>query len=164
MPGSRNTSMVYFLYQPLNHFCYHLLTSHSVLTKALGNACFELDPDKRPTFKECVEQMTAMLSAVLSSSPAQDGAEGLETRNQTRPALSGSEIPVALMCTNQAPVQTEAQLADEPVATGTRMVPNSTSGEPNGMAPNGMAPNGMASSGMMPNSTDGAPNGIAVAA
>lgn len=118
-----------------------------------------------------MEQLTAMLAVVLSSSPAQDGAKGLETRNQTRPAISGSEIPVALMCTNQAPVQTEAQLADEPVANGTEMMPNSTSGEPNGMAPTGMAPNStagapksMAPTGMVTNSTAGAPNGIAVAA
>lgn len=108
-----------------------------------------------------------MLAAVLSSTPAQDGAEGLETRNQTRPALSGSEIPEALMCTNQAPVQTEAQLADDPAAADrTGMAPNSTAGEPNGMAPNSAAgvPNSMAPSGVVPDSTAGAPNGIAVAA
>lgn len=93
--------------------------------KALGNACFELDPDKRPTFKECVEQLNAMLAAVAAPAPAQGGADGLEARNQTRPAIRGSEIPDVLTCSNQAPVQTEVELADVPAANGTIMAPNS---------------------------------------
>ena len=92
--------------------------------KALGNACFELDPDKRPTFKECVEQLSAMLAAVTAPPPAKDGAEGLEARNQIRPAIRGSEIPDVLTCSNQAPVQTEVALADVPAVNGTSMAPN----------------------------------------
>ena len=98
--------------------------------KALGNACFELDPDKRPTFKECVEQLTAMLAALSAPAPAQDGGDGLEARNQIRPAIHGSEIPDVLTCSNQAPVQTEVELADVPAPDGTSTVPNGTAVEP----------------------------------
>ena len=94
--------------------CCNSLTVFYFLVKALGNACFELDPDKRPTFKECVEQLTAMLAAVSAPATAKD--DGLTERNQTRPAIHGSEIPDVLTCSNQAPVQTEVELADVPAA------------------------------------------------
>ncbi|KAL3151455.1 hypothetical protein ABBQ38_012460 [Trebouxia sp. C0009 RCD-2024] len=84
---------------------------------ALGNGCFELDPDKRPTFKECVEQLNAMLASVEAPSSAHRGAEGLEARKQTRPAINGADIPNVLTCSNQAPIHTEVALADAPPST-----------------------------------------------
>lgn len=92
--------------------CKSCKAPHPTLMQALGNACFELDPDKRPTFKQCVEQLTAMLAMATAPSPAQGGAEGLAARNQTRPAISGSDVPDVLTCCNQTPVRTEATLAD----------------------------------------------------
>ena len=90
--------------------------------QALGNACFDLDPDQRPTFKQCVEQMTAMLAAFTAET---DPADGLEAHLQTRPAIDGSEIPDVLTCSNQAPVHTEAALPVVP-ASAAAVVPNST--------------------------------------
>ena len=71
-----------------------------------------------------MEVLNAMLAAVSAPAPAQGGADGLEARNQTRPAIHGSEIPDVLTCSNQAPVQTEVELADVPAASGTSMAPN----------------------------------------
>ena len=75
--------------------------------QALGNACFDLDPEQRPTFKQCIEQVSNMQASLSAETGA---AEGLEARNQTRPAIAGSDIPDVLTCANQAPVQTEAAL------------------------------------------------------
>lgn len=75
-----------------------------------------------------------MLAAVTAPTPANGAAEGLEARNQIRLAISSSEIPKALMCGNQAPVQTEVALADAPAANSTSMAPNSTAVAPNNIA------------------------------
>lgn len=94
---------------------------HCVM-QALGNACFDLDPDQRPTFKQCIEQITSMLAALTTEL---NSADGLEARNQTRPTISGSDIPEALTCSSEAPVQTEASLPVVP-ANAAAVVPNST--------------------------------------
>ncbi len=86
--------------------------SHGVI-QALGNACFELDPDARPTFKQCVEQLSSMLAACGDATRAQS----LEARSQTRPGINSNDLPDVLLCTTQAPIHTEVDLA--PLATGT---------------------------------------------
>ena len=79
--------------------------------QALGNACFDLDPDKRPTFKECVEQLSGMLEACVST------ASSLEPREQTRPAIESSDVPDVLTCCNQVPIKTEVDLVPLPDGT-----------------------------------------------
>lgn len=81
--------------------------------KALGNACFELDPDARPTFKQCIEHLSSMLAACGDATRA----DSLEARNQTRPGINGNDLPDVLLCTTQAPIHTEMDLAPLPNGT-----------------------------------------------
>ncbi|DBA75652.1 hypothetical protein WJX79_010067 [Trebouxia sp. C0005] len=81
--------------------------------KALGNACFELDPDARPTFNQCIEHLSSMLAACGDATRA----ESLEPRSQTRPGINANDIPDVLLCTTQAPIHTEADLAPLPNGT-----------------------------------------------
>ena len=83
------------------------------VVQALGNACFELDPEKRPTFQECVRQLGSMLTACGDA----NRAESLELRNQTRPGITAADIPDALLCTTQAPIHTEVELEPLPNRT-----------------------------------------------
>ena len=81
--------------------------------QALGNACFELDPDARPTFKQCIEHLSSMLAACGDATRA----DSLEARNQTRPGINGNDLPDVLLCTTQAPIHTEMDLAPLPNGT-----------------------------------------------
>lgn len=81
--------------------------------QALGNACFELDPDARPTFNQCIEHLSSMLAACGDATRA----ESLEPRSQTRPGINANDIPDVLLCTTQAPIHTEADLAPLPNGT-----------------------------------------------
>ncbi len=81
--------------------------------QALGKACFSLDPDQRPTFSQCAEQLSSMLAACTDATRA----ESLEARNQTRPGIDSSDIPNALLCTTQAPLHTEVEIAPMPNGT-----------------------------------------------
>ena len=83
------------------------------VTQALGNACFELDPDARPTFKQCIEHLSSMLAACGDATRA----ESLEARTQTRPGINGNDVPDVLLCTTQAPIHTEVDLAPLPNST-----------------------------------------------
>ena len=83
------------------------------MLQALGNQCFDLDPDLRPSFKECVDQLTDMLEACVSSTRA----DSLEPREQTRLAIEANEVPDVVTCCNQAPVHTEVDLAPLPNGT-----------------------------------------------
>ena len=98
----------------------HLQRNPTVVTdngygvmQALGNACFELDPEARPTFKQCVEHLSSMLAACGDATRAQS----LEARSQTRPGINGNDLPDVLLCTTQAPIHTEVDLGPLPHGT-----------------------------------------------
>jgi hypothetical protein len=103
-----------------SNFAAHLQRNPTVVTdngygvmQALGNACFELDPEARPTFKQCVEHLSSMLAACGDATRAQS----LEARSQTRPGINGNDLPDVLLCTTQAPIHTEVDLGPLPHGT-----------------------------------------------
>lgn len=73
---------------------------------AFGRACFDLDPDQRPTFKQAVQQLEDM----LAQSRAANSPPGSDIPTQIREALNGASIPDVVTCTTQSVQHTEMDL------------------------------------------------------
>lgn len=89
------------------------MSERATVLQALGHGCFSLDPDQRPTFRQCVEQLSSMLTTCSDATRA----GSLEARQQTRPNIESAQVPEALTCASQAPIHTEAGLGLMPNGT-----------------------------------------------
>lgn len=78
----------------------HILLS---FVQALGRACFDLNPEQRPTFKQAVQQLEGMLAQSQAANPE----PGSEAPTQIREPTS---IPDVVTCTTQSVQHTEMDL------------------------------------------------------
>ena len=80
------------------------------LLQALGRACFHLDPEQRPTFRQATQQLQIMLADCQAAAPRPDA----ELPAHTRQHVDGVAVPDVVTCASQAVQHTELDLPISP--------------------------------------------------